>query len=126
MLPPSIPLASPLNFHRVWPVKRGFMDRSAACMRNKGCTALLGLLVFSASAWADSVEGQAGSPVTMNPPLPIVDAAPVPVDGLKSGPGLWQVRKGGNTLWIFSTVSPIPKGLEWYSPQAERALARSR
>jgi hypothetical protein len=86
----------------------------------------LGLLVFSASAWADAVEGQAGSPVTLSPPLPIVDAAPVPVDGLKSGPGLWQVRKGGNTLWIFSTVSPIPKGLEWYSPQAERALARSR
>ncbi|GAB3749004.1 TraB/GumN family protein [Lysobacter olei] len=49
----------------------------------------------------------------------------MPVNGLKAGPGLWQVRKGGNTLWIFGTVSPIPKGLEWYSPQAERALARS-
>lgn len=60
------------------------------------------------------------------PPPPIVDAAPVPVNGLTAGPGLWQVRKGDHTLWVFGTVSPIPKGLEWYSPQAERALARSR
>lgn len=60
------------------------------------------------------------------PPPPIVDTAPVPVNGLTAGPGLWQVRKGDHTLWVFGTVSPIPKGLEWYSPQAERALARSK
>lgn len=56
---------------------------------------------------------------------PVVDLAAVPVSGLKSGPGLWQVRNGANTLWIFGVVSPVPKGLDWHSPQAERAIARS-
>ena len=94
-------------------------------MRNIGCVALLCMSVASASALAEPKTPPSDSPATTNTPLPIVDAAPVPVNGLKAGPGLWQVRKGGNTLWIFGTVSPIPKGLEWYSPQAERALARS-
>lgn len=93
-------------------------------MRRKGCFAALCLLVASGSALAE-VAQPALPTEAATPPLPIVDAAPVPVNGLRAGPGLWQVRKGDNTLWILGTVSPIPKGLEWYSPQAERALARS-
>ncbi|TWI10681.1 TraB/GumN family protein [Aerolutibacter ruishenii] len=95
-------------------------------MRNVGRAALLCLLVSSGSAMADAQPGQPVPPPAASAPLPIVDAAPVPVNGLKAGPGLWQVRKGDNTLWVFGTVSPVPKGLEWYSPQAERVLARSR
>lgn len=96
-------------------------------MRNMGCClALVCMAMMSGSATAESRSAPPHSPGTTNSPLPIVDAPPVPVNGLKAGPGLWQVRKGGNTLWILGTVSPIPKGLEWYSPQAEHALARSR
>ena len=94
-------------------------------MRTIGCLVLFCIILASGAAVAQSRTAQPDSPTATNSPLPIVDAAPVPVNGLKAGPGLWQVRNGDNTLWIFGTVSPIPKGLEWYSPQAERALARS-
>lgn len=94
-------------------------------MRTMGY-ALLCLMVLSGRAWATPRGEQPEGRAMPDAPLPIVDASPVAVNGLKAGPGLWQVRRGGNTLWIFGTVAPIPEGLEWYSPQAERALARSR
>lgn len=94
-------------------------------MRNIGCVALLCVTVLSGRALAESKSPQGVAPAMTTASGPIVDAAPVAVNGLKAGPGLWQVRKGDHTLWIFGTVSPIPKGLEWYSPQAEHALARS-
>lgn len=55
----------------------------------------------------------------------IVDADLVLVTGQHAGPGLWQVRRGANTLWILGTVWPLPKDVDWYSPQAESVLARA-
>ncbi|WP_119718700.1 TraB/GumN family protein [Cognatilysobacter tabacisoli] len=55
----------------------------------------------------------------------IVDADLVLVTGQQAGPGLWQVRRGANTLWILGTVWPLPKDVDWYSPQAEAVLARA-
>ncbi|MCM2337007.1 MAG: TraB/GumN family protein [Pseudomonas sp.] len=55
----------------------------------------------------------------------IVDADLVLVTGQQAGPGLWQVRNGANTLWILGTVWPLPKDVDWYSPQAETVLARA-
>ena len=95
-------------------------------MRKIGKLLLLCTVVVSASAMAGPAAVPADTSAPTDAALPIVDVAPVPVSGLKAGPGLWQVRKGGNSLWIFGTVSPIPKGLEWHSPQAELALARSK
>lgn len=46
----------------------------------------------------------------------------VVVSGIRPGPGLWQVSSGGNTLWILGTVSPVPRDMEWYSPQTEAVL----
>ncbi|MFD0739478.1 TraB/GumN family protein [Lysobacter koreensis] len=56
----------------------------------------------------------------------IVDADVVLVSGQQSGPGLWQVSKAGHVLWILGTVAPVPKKMEWYSPQAESVLARAQ
>lgn len=47
------------------------------------------------------------------------------VTGTLPGPGLWQVSKGDNTLWILATVSPMPKDITWDSAQVDELLARA-
>ena len=56
----------------------------------------------------------------------ITDVDVVLVSGQYSGPGLWKVSKGDHALWILGTVSPVPRKMEWYSPQAEAVLARTQ
>lgn len=56
----------------------------------------------------------------------ITDVDVVLVSGQYSGPGLWKVSKGDHALWILGTVSPVPKNMEWYSPQAEAVLAQAQ
>lgn len=56
----------------------------------------------------------------------ITDVEVVLVSGQYTGPGLWKVSKGDHALWILGTVSPVPKKMDWYSPQAESVLARTQ
>lgn len=56
----------------------------------------------------------------------ITDVDVVLVSGQYTGPGLWKVSKGEHVLWILGTVSPVPKKMDWYSPQAESVLARTQ
>lgn len=56
----------------------------------------------------------------------ITDIEAMLVRGQYSGPGLWKVSKGANTLWILGTVSPVPKGMDWYSPETEAVLAQTQ
>ena len=58
------------------------------------------------------------------PPLEVV-IEEVTVVGEAAGPGLWKIRNGDNTLYILSTLSPLPKKLEWRSREVERVLARA-
>jgi uncharacterized protein YbaP (TraB family) len=44
------------------------------------------------------------------------------VTGERAGPGLWHVYKGTAQLWIFGTVSPLPKDMTWRSAQLEKIL----
>ncbi len=44
------------------------------------------------------------------------------VSGERAGPGLWHVQRGAAQLWIFGTVSPLPKNMTWRSKQLERIL----
>jgi uncharacterized protein YbaP (TraB family) len=44
------------------------------------------------------------------------------VTGERAGPGLWHVYKGSAQLWIFGTVSPLPKDMTWRSKQLEKIL----
>jgi uncharacterized protein YbaP (TraB family) len=44
------------------------------------------------------------------------------VTGERAGPGLWHVYKGTAQLWIFGTVSPLPKDMTWRSKQLEKIL----
>jgi uncharacterized protein YbaP (TraB family) len=44
------------------------------------------------------------------------------VTGERAGPGLWHVYKGAAQLWIFGTVSPLPKDMTWRSTRLEKIL----
>jgi uncharacterized protein YbaP (TraB family) len=46
----------------------------------------------------------------------------ITVTGERAGPGLWHVYKGAAQLWIFGTVSPLPKDMTWRSKQLEKVL----
>jgi uncharacterized protein YbaP (TraB family) len=44
------------------------------------------------------------------------------VSGEREGPGLWHLYKGSAQLWIFGTVTPLPKEMTWRSKQLETIL----
>ena len=81
--------------------------------------------VKPASASIAAVGVSPGEPAT-NEAGAITDVDVVLVSGQYSGPGLWKVSRGEHALWILGTVSPVPRKLEWYSPQAENVLARTQ
>lgn len=45
------------------------------------------------------------------------------VSGEVPGPGLWRVTKGINELWIFGTLSPLPKSIRWNSNEVRSVIA---
>jgi hypothetical protein len=47
----------------------------------------------------------------------------VVVTGIQPGPGLWQIRKGENTLWVMATLSPLPKRIEWEPRELDALVA---
>jgi uncharacterized protein YbaP (TraB family) len=49
----------------------------------------------------------------------------VVVTGERAGPGLWHVQHGNAQLWIFGTLSPLPKDMTWRSQQLESILDRT-
>lgn len=49
----------------------------------------------------------------------------VVVTGIQPGPGLWQVRKGDNTLWIMATLRPLPRRMEWEPRELDALVARA-
>lgn len=64
-------------------------------------------------------------------PVPACAAEPpakveeIVVTGERAGPELWHVHKGSAQLWIFGTVSPLPKDMTWRSKQLETVLSGS-
>lgn len=48
------------------------------------------------------------------------------VSGARTGPGLWQVRKGEHVLWVLGTQSPLPRRMDWLSDEVTAAVARSQ
>lgn len=90
------------------------------------------LSVFPATAQKPLPASTIDSPVIHGvdnrsaPTDDIVDLDVMLVSGQHTGPGLWKVIHGENVLWILGTVSPVPKKMDWYSPQAETALAQAQ
>ncbi|MES2624610.1 MAG: TraB/GumN family protein [Pseudomonadota bacterium] len=45
------------------------------------------------------------------------------ITGKVSGPPLWQVKNGDNTLWIFGFLSPLPEDFRFDSSGLEKVIA---
>lgn len=71
------------------------------------------------SVHAQEAAAPAAAPATAGDR--VLDTAVVRVPG----PGMWQVRKGGNTLWILGTVSPLPAGMVWNSSKVRGVIRQA-
>ena len=80
---------------------------------------LLSAFLFAA---AGAAHAQGAPPVEP----PIRDLEPLVVSGIQPGPGLWKVRRGGHTLWVLGTVSPLPRRMDWESREVEQVIAQSQ
>jgi hypothetical protein len=78
----------------------------------------LGLALHAAAQQAESAAA---------PPAeaPLATLETVVVTGIQPGPGLWQIRKGENTLWVMATLSPLPKRMEWEPRELDALVARA-
>jgi hypothetical protein len=83
------------------------------------------LALLAALAASNAVPASAGAPAPAAP-APFKQLQKVVVSGVQAGPGLWKVTNGAHTLWIMGLVSPVPRRMDWYSPQAEAVLAQAQ
>lgn len=79
---------------------------------------LLGLLLALSSVSSAMAETA--------PPTDAVQMETVVVSGEQPGPGLWKVSKGEHVLWIFGTLSPLPKDMRWKSQEVEAVIASAQ
>ena len=89
---------------------RGF----AACL-------LLVVATWSLPSRADAQEASVSQGASLSQDAPTA-LEEVVVTGERAGPGLWHVYKGAAQLWIFGTVTPLPKDMTWKSKQLESIL----
>jgi uncharacterized protein YbaP (TraB family) len=75
---------------------------------------LLAVLAFTALAVSPSRPQIAGGPPD------VLDE--IVVNGERSGPEMWHVRRGDAQLWILGSLAPLPKGITWRSRQAEQVM----
>lgn len=71
------------------------------------------LIVLPATAFAQDTP----------PTIPTLDT--VTVSGVQPGPGLWRATRGGHTLLILGSLTPIPRGMTWKTDEIDDALAHS-
>lgn len=60
------------------------------------------------------------------PASAITDMEAVVVSGVQPGPGMWKVSSGSHVLWVLGVQSPLPKNMQWQSPEVEAAIAQSQ
>ena len=82
-------------------------------------------IVVACALTASSLAGVAAAAVM--PPPPVSDAllAEVLVVGKQPGPGLWRVSKGDHDLWIFATLTPLPRRMMWDATDIEKHIGQS-
>lgn len=61
-----------------------------------------------------------------SPSTPVTTLRTVVVSGRQPGPGLWKVWNDQHVMYVFGTLSPLPKKMEWTSDEVERTVARSQ
>ncbi|WP_448098121.1 TraB/GumN family protein [Luteibacter yeojuensis] len=74
--------------------------------------------------------GTGGLATTAGAQTPPPDAAvptleAVTVSGEQPGPGLWRATRGGHTLLILGTLTPLPRKMTWKTDEIDEALAHA-
>ncbi len=87
--------------------------------------ALLPVITVAALAFTAGAQGVGPATAPDAPKMLELETVTV-VAGVQTGPSLWKVSKGEHLLWILGTVAPVPKRMEWVSPQADAALASAQ
>lgn len=77
-------------------------------------TGALGLGASRPGVAASAPASDAGEPVQE-----------VEVTGVRPGPNLWRVSRGGHVLWLLGTLDPLPKHMVWRSREVERVIAQA-
>jgi TraB/PrgY/gumN family len=75
---------------------------------------------------ASCVAGAETTPVMTQPPASEAQLAEVLVVGKQPGPGFWRISKGDHDLWIFATLTPLPKQMIWDTTEIEKHIGQSQ
>ena len=77
---------------------------------------------FASSPSTAQVAAAETGPITADD---IRDLAPLVVEGVQPGPGLWKVSRDGHVMWVLGLVAPLPRDMAWRSAEVEQAIAES-
>jgi hypothetical protein len=83
----------------------------------------IGLVLATLAGTAGEAEAPHPAKVA-EPPLEVLDE--VLVTGVQPGPALWQVKSGGNVLWVLVESPRLSKHVKWRSKQVEKVLANTQ
>ena len=84
------------------------------------------LLVLGGAFATGATPAQEPSPpAARTDAAPVVDMEAVVVTGVQPGPGMWRARRGGHTLYILGTQSPLPRGMSWDADEARDVLGQA-
>jgi len=86
---------------------------------------VLSAILSSAFALAPSAAQVVAAEAAPNAANDIRDLAPLVVEGVQPGPGLWKVSRDGHVMWVLGLVAPLPRDMEWRSTEVEQAIAAS-
>jgi hypothetical protein len=91
-------------------------------------TGLLVALALIASSLPAAAETAATAVTPSRTEQPSSDAqlAEVLVVGKQPGPGLWRISKGDHDLWVFATLTPLPKRMIWDTTDIEKRIGQSQ
>ncbi|WP_372014653.1 TraB/GumN family protein [Pseudoxanthomonas sp. 10H] len=71
------------------------------------------------------VAPPAAAQVAASDAAPVVDMEAVVVTGVQPGPGMWRATRGGHTLYVLGTQSPLPRGMEWDAAETRGVLSQA-
>jgi len=75
---------------------------------------------------ASKLAGADAAPLMSQPPVSDAQLAEVLVIGKQPGPGLWRISKGDHDLWVFATLTPLPKQMIWDATDIEKHIRESQ
>lgn len=84
------------------------------------------LLVLGGAFATGATPAQEPSPpAARTDAAPVVDMEAVVVTGVQPGPGMWRATRGGHTLYMLGTQSPLPRGMSWDADEARDVLGQA-